>query len=145
MKKLNVKKLSVAIRQTLEDLGACEKDERYEINMGTWHTPYQWAKCEVCFSGSAMAKRLRAPFRSIAYPIDFPREEEMLNALNRVRRGKIFAALSVLNQNLPNELRRYGIEPQCVNWLLINVYADDPGKFKRSLSRVAGMLERRGL
>lgn len=93
--------LPTAIRQSIEDLRACRKDDRYELNMIRWHIPNGNGKCAVCLAGAVMAKRLNSLPDHETHPIDFSYISEephravndMLFALNDIREGGIKEAI----------------------------------------------------
>lgn len=81
------KKLSDRILLALHDLELCEADPNYEIEMGNWHVPWKGI-CEVCLSGSVMAKTLRTPIIDTKYPKNFPDKlRDQLEDIELVRTG----------------------------------------------------------
>ena len=88
-KQLDVYCLSNAIEQALEDLEACEKSSKFEIDMDHWFKAivfngFEATKCSVCFAGSVMAQRSDAG--PDAEPSDFTKlERDTLEALDRAR------------------------------------------------------------
>ena len=93
-------KLSEAILVALRDLEACIQDPRYTIDFNSWHQIHlnqfnQQLTCSVCLAGSVMAKSLDAEYGVSLEPSVFE-EENMLMALDKVRRGYIEDALDQL-------------------------------------------------
>ena len=139
------KKLSEAIRQSLDDLRACEDDPKYAIFMGTWHSPMTdgFSKiddtvCEVCLAGAVMAKRLGfKPYEFIEPDFcDVGENAPMLRALDLIRLGEIPAALS-----------RIGIKPtgELANPVSVPSYDNDRERFYTNLECIAATLEEYGL
>ena len=93
--------LPTAIRQSIEDLRACRKDDRYELNMIRWHIPNGNGKCVVCLAGAVMAKRLGSLPDHETHPVDFiftgekanRTVNDMLFALNGIREGSVKEAI----------------------------------------------------
>jgi len=50
---------SELIMEALADLRATEKNKKFKINMGTWHTPN--GVCSVCFAGAVLAQKCNKP------------------------------------------------------------------------------------
>ena len=99
--------LSEAIDQALEDMEACKNDPRYEINFDYWHSPER-GKCYVCLAGSVIAKRFNVPFNELSLPYFFPeKKENILRALNCVRKGKVSGALTLMGIEVPKGLKPY--------------------------------------
>lgn len=90
---MNTKKLpnkpSKLILLALKDLELVEKDERYAVNMHTWHRPKDGI-CQVCLAGSVLAKSLKFSneeyTNGVYFESNFEKSEgEKLSFLDRVR------------------------------------------------------------
>jgi len=147
-KKLNIKKLSVAIMQVMVDFEISEKDPNLVIDMRHWHQYYLFkgTPCSVCFAASFMVQSLKAKRDCSHRPGMFPRETKMLKALDQIRQGNIYFALSYLylfNEDT-TKLRCALNKTVALQWLMSHEYADNPKAFKRHLRSVGRMLARRG-
>ncbi len=145
--KLNTEKLSIAATQALEDLEACEKDDRYRIYMGQWHRPASLSppQCEVCFAGAVMAKRLGADVKldlTSAHYDDNLTVSRMLDALDCLRMGSmnLLAARGFLGDYTEEDFASATL----VTLQLNRGYEGLP-KWKTAMRRMIKMLERRGL
>lgn len=69
-----VKHLSQMILLALSDLEEAEKNPKYRIDMGTWHSPN--SHCSVCFGGAVMAGTLGVSKDDEVVPEDFHDEDE---------------------------------------------------------------------
>lgn len=127
--------LSIAIRQAVEDLKKCEVDDRYVIEMSDWHVHAVTGKCEVCFAGAVMAKRLGVEPGTCVQPWSTNHENTLIR-LNGISMG-------VVREIEPGGVPR--AKGKTIQWLRDFGYEDDPAEFKRCLLRIAEMLERRGL
>lgn len=94
-------KVSDLIRVALADLIKCEGDERYDVNMSFWHTPYTddagEPVCAVCLGGSVLVQTLQVPFEAgnseaLAGLSDWNRSRIL--ALNDIRCGALLGAAS---------------------------------------------------
>ena len=91
-------KLSDLLEVALEDLGKCEKDERYFIDMGDWHEPFHGGRCSVCMTGAVMAKSLDVRSSIQAYPSSFDVDTmNKLLAINDIVFGSIWKAIKLMN------------------------------------------------
>ena len=102
---------SELINTAMIDLEACERDPRYHIEMGLWHTGTDWdtgpseSICNVCLAGAVMAKTLDVNHRFSHVPDSFDIETEFaLRALDFFRVGNIECALEIMNIPMPDEL-----------------------------------------
>lgn len=137
MTKLNTEKLSVAIRQAVEDLEWCESQpQTYQIKMDFWHEPYPDG-CAVCLAGSVIAHRIGIPPDLSRVPESFsPDVHRMLIAIDMVRQDDVSNALDVLGYD---EVLLDWSEPRVVP------YDRDPVAFKADMLEIADMLEERGI
>lgn len=99
---------SKLIRQAIADIRKVETDERYRVDMNTWHFPTldfsstlklrQGLKvCAVCFAGATMAKSLSIDPSVYVSPENFSTENRKLfEALNCFRLGDCATGLSIL-------------------------------------------------
>lgn len=133
---------SELIRVALGDLAKAEADDRYAIDMGTWHSVGD-DTCEVCLAGAVMAMSLGTDPRigGGRYPTSFDNKtRDRLMALNCFRLGEVYEGLhemmganfDVLATGLPHAFEM----PE---------YENSPGKFKIALEVLAHMLENAGL
>lgn len=133
--------LSACIRAALIDLEKCERDPRYNVDMGLWHVPPSRFSvpnaCAVCFAGSVMAQTFGVNHLMSFYPGDFSVEHaERFRALDHVRFGHLSAALLEM-----------GIDPPLsVNWTVyVPDYREDPEAFKLCMREIATLLEEHDL
>lgn len=91
------------IRLAIEDLGRCEADERYEINMHTWHLPSPSGEvCQVCLAGSVMAGSLSVDASleqnpsEVASVLGQPKVSGKLRALDACRANQLEQALRLM-------------------------------------------------
>ena len=126
-------KLSDLLELALDDLETTEKDPRYMIDMGEWHTPTN-GKCMVCLAGAVMAQTIGVP---LSYPIPVTNNPKFL-ALNQVRTGHVGFALDLLETtSFP------GYDP---GWFQpIGSYRANPFGFKQTLRDLVLELREKGL
>lgn len=110
------------IRLAVLDIIALHDDERYVVDMGSWHSKFfSDMKCAVCFAGSVMARSLHVP-RSVEIDAgDFPvRYANKFYALNNFRAGEVASGFNQIGRRMPSQLQGF-----------INVapYEDDPAQF----------------
>lgn len=124
--------LPTLIRLAIGDLEKCEKDERYEICMGVWHSAN--GVCKVCLAGAVMAQTLGAPHDQCAYPDSrkFDEFKRQLDALDFLRCGEVHVAALELNQDTPRGITENRTVPR---------YADDPAAFKSAMLALADDIE----
>ena len=122
---------SEMIMQAIEDTKACELDDKYRINMRTWHggidKNHSESVCEVCFAGSVMAKSGRVKITKEVEPYDFNvTAKKKFKALNDLRLGDISVAFSILRITWPEEsiIDEYG--SNCYE-SLVSSYVDVAG------------------
>lgn len=84
-------KLSDLAEAALADLEAVEKDERYVVDMESWHEPADGV-CMVCLAGAVMANRLVCNPTVTLMP-SMLHEAQKLRSLNLLRMGIISGAL----------------------------------------------------
>lgn len=131
-------KLSDLIELALRDLRKVEKDERYRVNMYSWHEPTLSGKCLVCFAGAVMAGTLETPINKDVLPSRFDEHTAArLNALNEVRCGLIRQALDSVGENVDIEFVVYD-NPRPIE------YKKDPEGFYTDLSDLALRLREAG-
>lgn len=99
MKKVKYPKLSKLLRLALKDAQAISKDERYELNMLSWHNPRAVRNdihCSVCLAGAVMALTLDVGIGESRTPDSFgPGSDTALAllAIDSMRKGDfVFAA-----------------------------------------------------
>ena len=128
---LNIETLSIAMRQTTVDLISCERSSRYAIDMYVFHSELAGdSRCVVCFAGASMARRCGAEHGKELLPNDFPREEQMLQALDCVRNGDVMDAASYFDFSGEQMDRIEDIEEGAdATWLLMNEYDRNPKEF----------------
>lgn len=126
------KKASDLILLALEDLRKVERSTKYEVDMGSWHSPN--GKCAVCFAGSVMAYSLNANIKRTYEPDNFDEyTENRLFAIDAFREGYINTGLKHLGIYLNYHYRH------------IVRYSEDKGKFKRQMKSMAIMLQKNNL
>ena len=141
-------KPSELIRLALYDLELCEQDDRYIVDMDTWHTPYKGDnnflrnKCLVCLAGSVMVKSLDADDLKHLVPCDYNHKTEAkLLALDEFRRGYIYDGIKLL---FPESFKhmRFDDLSRC---RYIIPYEQNRIEFKQQMHQLADDLEREGL
>ena len=105
---------SELINTAMIDLEACERDPRYHIEMGMWHTgtsEFQSPindKCGVCLAGAVMAKTLDVNHRFSHAPDSFDIETEAaLRALDFFRVGNVECAFEVMEIPMPDGFDKF--------------------------------------
>lgn len=140
-------KLSDLIDLAVDDLEKCERDDRYKVHMGFWHSPpiidyfgaqtNNKSKCLVCLAGSVMAQTLNEPIDISVYPCNYDtRTESKLIALNAVRNYHLESAHFELSAD---------ILPHVEDYYLPDVddrvsYDTDAEKFKSNMRFIARKL-----
>ena len=110
MKRPLSKVLSEAIIQALEDLELCMEDPDYTIDFADWHSPFDQFKestkksCSVCFAGAVMAKSFGMNKSKLLSPSSFGEHENILRALDYIRRGDVAIALRTIDETIPSGL-----------------------------------------
>ena len=95
------------LRVALRDLRHVERDPRYEVQMGFWHTgTAQWGAgddpCAVCLAGAVMARTLGADPGVLRRPWDYSEEVgRKLIALDALRCGSVAAGLAAFYGEAP--------------------------------------------
>ena len=151
------RRLSEVIRVALRDLASVERSRRYVVDMSSWH----WAStlvdgsdmrpvCYVCLAGAVMARTLGAD-RSETVGPNIARtkwDERRLYALDAARRGELDKALvdeMELDETQVNRRLRRADVGDGLLWHVVPPYEYDPRGFKRSMRRMADVLEEVGL
>ena len=138
-------KPSQLIELALTDLELVEKDNRYNINMASWHTPRTQLDtpkkrqyCDVCLAGAVMSMTLKASPKFQKSPDSFPEVQKELYALDRFRQGDIDGGLSELGFSLSQrkELPRD---------MIINPYSYSSALFKADMRSMVLLLQQHGL
>lgn len=135
---------SALIRLALQDLEACEKDARYYIHMGWWHSPsatdnsVEKSGCAVCAAGAIMARTLGCSPDQDLLPDGFDQEvRDALLAVDSLRVGDTRWAFEYLGIDVDfEEVGLLGFE--------ITDYSQDPDQFKADMREYAQHLESRG-
>ena len=148
-------KPSDLIRLALRDLALVERSKIYYVDMGDWHEPDEEEErgvtCAVCFAGAVMARTFKAPINKPVVPGEMPYQShncKRLIALNDFRVGCIEAGLHVINRKLSRVYisEKYGsIFNKIENLSAFLDYEKDRGKFKRTMRKIARLLEKMGL
>lgn len=128
---------SALIRVAVRDLEAVEQDERYIVDMETWHDPSNVPDvCSVCLAGAVIARAGNSPMHNIS-PFNFESIDVRfkLCALDSFRSGDI--AVGVAYMYMPG--RNTMIKDRD-----ITEYDLDPARFKREMLVLADDLEREG-
>ena len=131
----------------LSDLELVEKDDKYVINMGFWHTinhnkyiEEETPRCAVCMAGSVLAKTLNLDFTVNYDPAARAEAWECeVYAINSFRQGYIREGFVYLlrydawrSSGLPSEVP-------------IVEYDDDPVEFKNGIRSIIQLLKEKGL
>ena len=102
-------KPSELIRLALADLRACERDDRYVVDMGDWHRPSMDDRevCRVCLAGAVLAQTLGLPREHAISTEDLAgygsSVQGALLALDFFRRGEIANGLDWLHHDQSEE------------------------------------------
>lgn len=147
-------KVSELIRLALADLRKIEGDNRYVVNMMTWHVP-TWhggsEECSVCLAGAVMAKTLHAEICQRVDPIAIAETQHDLMALiglNELRIGNFsYAASSFCNTRESREVFESVCRATCPDGLASYHDEDDDenrSRFYDDFNRLADALEREG-
>jgi hypothetical protein len=127
-------KPSEMIRQALADLRLVEKDERYSVEMGEWHSPRGGSgTCAVCMAGAVMSRVI--PPDVIAEPYEFE-DCNKLRAIDRFRIGDVEGGLQYLRISHPESVP---------DGMGVERYRDGAEAFHRDMAKVAAVLESVGL
>jgi hypothetical protein len=132
------KKPSKLLALALGDLEKCEQDDRYVIDMQTWHITHGDG-CHVCLAGAVLAQSLGCkPDEDPDFNDDYYFEALQLYALNEFRNGNIhtgFMQLDMLDMfdksSLPASV------PVCT-------YRYSPWLFKNQMREIVELLEGAG-
>jgi len=154
--KLDVKKLSIATRQAMEDMISCERSSKYRINMAHYHRPVFTGRlikklkhCIVCFAGATIVRRTDKRDNRFIGPFDCKREEHMLCALDYIRRGKLNTAGCLIRYSDTRRNKLTALEKTSENakWLKKrgNSYKKNSRQFKKRLLALADELEELGM
>ena len=152
--------LSGLLRVGIDDVGRCERDGRYRVDMLAWHRPVrspeagEEALCEVCAAGAVMAKSLALPpaWGANAYAKGVGPDLECVEdwgeevtrkllALDRLRRGEVLEALREMHEEVPEalEVRAQGMDREIAS------YEEDAGRWRRDLEGLHRALVSAGL
>lgn len=127
-------KPSELIRLAMTDLVKCEADDRFKIEMDTWHEYDEEDNvCKVCLAGSVMAQTLGAERTRDHDPFDMDEWTERLEALEEFRTGDVDDGLEYM------EIEDAGLNRKVTD------YHEDPVAFKADMGRLADDLEKAGL
>lgn len=140
-------KPSELIRVALEDLAKVEDDPQFTIDMHQWYSrdyteDYAGNRATVCFAcvaGAVISQRANLPTGAVFVdPSDFSVEvNRKLRAINSLRLGEIYSALSHLDIERPASIREA---------YEVTAYDYDSGKaFRADLEKLADTLEAAGL
>lgn len=125
--------MSKLIRIGLADLEKVENDERYVVNMETWHVPGK-RTCAVCFAGSVMAKTMEVDLQMWVNALSFGEEN-----------GRAFSALDALRMG-DVQLAAYSLDiPGNFESVSIRAYNRGPSEFVQDMTALATTLEGMGL
>ncbi len=142
-------KLSDLIDLALADLRKVEKDDRYAVDMATWHEPpgasldEEATRCHVCFAGAVMAGTLGTMPNVVVLPSDFtsmgddPHTARRLLALDSVRNGFVEDALRELGAySLPSDVEDHVDVPR--------YSTHNPEPFHAAMAELAERLRKEG-
>ena len=95
-------KLSELLRVAINDVRQAEDNENYVVDMDKWHEPIEEftrdRRCAVCMGGAVMAFTLNTGYLYKS-PVNFNEEIEWkLQAINAMRYGDFFEALSQMHK-----------------------------------------------
>lgn len=135
-------KASELLRLAINDLELIEKDERYSIDMNTWHIyNNEDNKCAVCLAGSIIAKTLNYNILKLFNFSNFSENiHEKLEALNEFKNGNIIWGLARLNLDysfMKGELTEPSVD--------LTKYSENPSLFKQQILDLADIFEAEGV
>lgn len=131
---------SAVLKIALDDMELVEKDKRYRIHMGTWHSGRAWGdKCAVCFAGGVMAKTFDCDITATCFPAGFGVwNSQIFLALDYIKSGNVLEFLTLLRVPLST------IKCYC-NINDLPTYETNPTLFKKKLREFQSVLESEGL
>ena len=153
------KKLSSLIGIALRDIRKAEKQEKYIVDMGTFHEPsiivcsYEGGfssegriikrepACIVCAAGSVMAFTLKADFTKDLSPSSFKRNEAQLNAIDALRTGNAQSAAAFLDPSDKECDNLYEIE---MKTYIPDYDRDNPKPFHKAMVKFQIALKKAG-
>lgn len=147
-------KMALELEQAVDDLGQCERDDDYEISMGTWHDPDVREDgdggteeiCYVCLAGAWLAKSKYADASLFLSPIRTKKKTgRIMNALDDLHIGALAGAFRYRmkekecdREDARNWLEKSGIGPSYMD--SIPEYEEDPNQFKHAMRDIARTL-----
>ena len=100
-------KLSALLRLAVQDAQKCERDPRYELNMGAWHVLEDGdATCQVCMAGAVMAQTLQYPIDRRVTWSDASHMDNTMHAIDNMRTGDFVSAAASLSVRPTTEQTR---------------------------------------
>ena len=144
-------KPSDLIRLALKDLALVERSKIYDVDMGEWHTTRKdeerGVTCMVCFGGAVMSRTFQTPINKYALPEQMPYKAynwNRLDALNEFREGRIQFGLSSIDRKFSQTYlssKHKDIFDKVEKLSNLLDYHHDPALFKRSMRKIANLLE----
>lgn len=148
-------KPSDLIRLALKDLILVERSKIYDVDMGEWHLSMEdeerGVTCAVCFAGAVMAQTFKTPMTASPSPKDMPYQSynwKRLEALDYFRTGCIAGGLLMISSKFEQTYlssKYIEIFDKIENLSVTLDYWEDHGIFKRTMRRIANLLEKMGL
>ena len=145
-------KPSDLIHVALHDLKLAEESEKYEIDMGTWHTGFEEIEneegvleeepCQVCFAGAVMAFSLEGVINRQYKPNKFPEEEGKLSSLNTFRLGEIHRGLREFYGKFYGDTS-FDLNTVEMEWEIPYYHKDKEG-FHQAMAEMADYLKEKG-
>ena len=143
----------------LDDLEKVEADDKYLVNMGTWHdaknSVLDKPVCLVCFAGAVMAKTFETDPESTVTAYQFediitnalnaepsdPRVGTKLEALDWIRSGSILNGYRKMREVPWEDVE--GILEECglPTYIRVTKYEENPDKFKEDMRKLSAMLK----
>lgn len=148
-------KPSDLIRLALKDLIQVERSKVYDIDMAEWHLSMEdeerGVTCAVCLGGAVMARTFKTPMTESPLPKDMPyrsHNQKRLEALDQFRTGCIHMGILSINRDFAQTYlsTRYKEIFVKIEDLSVTLdYSYDRGIFKRTMRKIANLLEKMGL
>lgn len=147
-------KLSDAVIMAVDDLVKVERSKLYEVNMMSWHyAGLPGRACQVCLAGAVLAKEGGVPPEKSVELDEFTEDTILakIEALDYIREGDVLRALNqyydydypIYPDDDPEKLDAiYDLDDK---YRLMPSYDENPGKFKRTLRKLARDLAELGL
>jgi len=152
-------KFSDVIMVALEDLALTEKDDRYFVDMGTYHSNklgfLKYPKCRVCFAGGIMAQCETTDINAVYDTGSFRHDRFKLKALDHIRNYDYCRAITCFYHDIFSaDNSRYLSDKETECLLALNEhfmsdeifnYDESPYAFKINMETISAIMAEHGL